>query len=400
MSESWIDLGLMTGSPPKPSEVVTFDNWDKAPYQRWSFLHTRELAPTARVARGEVVSPLPRDERDLSGFTFRHRGRDRTLAEMMDETYVDGLMVVRDGVVVFEHYVDGMTPSTTHLLQSVSKSLTATLAGVLVGQGRFDLDATVPDVIEELAGTCWDGCTMQHLLDMRAGVAFDESDYEDEDSESYRGFRILGWLPRLPHDPTPAEYVAAMHNDTDHGVRYEYRSILTDVLGWCLERTTGRHLAPLFAQEVWGPMGAAYDADFMVGPAGFPLTDGGFCVTLQDLARFGVMYLQGGEIDGRQVVPSDWVGRLRVPDEDLIGSFAESPDAEGFPTTAFYHDQWWVRDAEAGIHSGYGINGQQILVHHPSRTVVARLSSWPRPWIDEYAELADAAVLALCDEAP
>jgi CubicO group peptidase (beta-lactamase class C family) len=397
MPESWIDLGLMMGSPPEQAKVVSFANWDKAPYQRWSFLHMRELVPTARVARGETVSPLPRDVRDLSGFPFRHRGRDHTLAGMMEETHVDGLMVVRDGIVVFEHYVDGMTPSTTHILQSVSKSLTATLTGVLVDQGRFELEATVPDHVEELGGTCWDGCSMQHLLDMRAGTAFDESDYEDESSESYLGFRILGWLPRLPDDPTPHDYVAQMQNDTEHGVRYEYRSILTDVLGWCVERATGRGLAELFSEEVWAPMGAAQDADFMVGPAGFPLADGGFCVTLQDLARFGLMYLQGGEIDGRQVVPAEWIRRLRVKDEELINAFSASPDADGLPKGAFYHDQWWVRDAEAGIYAGYGINGQQILVHQPSRTVIARLSSWPRPWIDEYAELADAGLLALCE---
>ena len=397
MPESWIDLGLMTGSPPDPAKVVTFANWDKAPHQRWSFLHIRELAPTARVARGDRVSPLPRAIRDLSGFTFRYRGRDHTLAGMMEETYVDGLMVVRDGQVVFEHYVDGMTPSTTHILQSVSKSLTATLTGVLVDQGRFDLHTTVPDHIEELRGTCWDGCTMQHLLDMRAGTAFDESDYEDAASESFRGFRILGWLPRQPDDPMPHAYIAQMQNDGEHGGDFEYRSILTDMLGWCMERATGRALAELFSDEVWAPMGAARDADFMVGPAGFPLADGGFCVTLQDLARFGQMYLQGGEIDGRQVVPARWVGRLRTTDEELVSAFASSPEAPGFPKGAFYHDQWWVRDAEAGIYSGYGINGQQILVHHPSRTVIARLSSWPRPWIDEYAELADAGLLALCE---
>lgn len=394
------DLGLMEGSPPEPSKVVTFSNWDKAPFQRWSFLHLRELAPTARVARGSTPSPLPRDLHDLSGFSFRHRGRDRSIAEMMGETFVDGLMVVRDGVVVFEHYVDGMDPSTTHLLQSVSKSLTATLAGVLAGQGRFDLSATVPTYIEELGGTSWDGCTMQQLLDMRAGTAFDESDYEDEASESYRGFRILGWLPRLPDDLSPHDYVARLHNDTDHGVRYEYRSILTDVLGWCLERATGRHLADLFSEEVWAPMGAAFDADFMVGPGGFPLADGGFCVTLQDLARFGLLYLNGGLVDGRQVVPTDWVGRLRETDRALVDAFASSPDAAGLPKDAFYHDQWWVRNAEAGIYSGYGINGQQVLVHHPSRTVVARLSSWPRPWIDELAELADAACHAICGWSP
>jgi CubicO group peptidase (beta-lactamase class C family) len=396
MPESWIDLGLMSGSPPEPDKVVDHANYDAAPYLRWAFLHMREVLPTARVARGDCVAPMPRADRDLAAFMFTTAGRDWTLAEMMEETYVDGLMVVHDGEVVFAHYGAGMTPETTHICQSVSKSLTATLAGVLWGQGRLDVARPVPDYIGELAGTCWDGCTIQHLLDMTAGVSFDESDYENADSECARGFRILGWSPRRPDDPLPAEYIAAMTRQAEHGAAFEYRSILTDVLGWCIERATGEHLAEVFSREVWAPMGAAQDADFLIGPGGFPLADGGFCVTLEDLARFGLMHLQGGRIDGKQVVPAAWVQRLRVSDPGLVAAYAaaEGPAAE---PGAFYHDQWWVRDAEAGIYAGLGIHGQSVLIHHPSRTVVACFSTWPRPTSDAYSELASAGLLALCE---
>jgi len=147
MPQSWIDLGLMSGSPPEPDKVIDQASYDRPPNQRWAYLHMRELFPTARVARGERVSVLPRNERDLSTFAFRSRGKDWTLAGMMAETYVDGLMVIHDGTVVFEHYGQGMTPETTHICQSVSKSLTAALAGVLVDRGRFDVERTVPDYI-------------------------------------------------------------------------------------------------------------------------------------------------------------------------------------------------------------------------------------------------------------
>ena len=396
MPEGWIDLGLMSGSPPAPDKVVDQTNYDSAPNLRWAFLNMREVFPTARVASGERVSALPRDDRDLAPFAFTAAGRGWTLAEMMEETYVDGLMVVHEGAVVFEHYGPGMTRETTHICQSVSKSLTATLAGVLWGQGRLDVGRTVPDYIGELAGTCWDGCTIQHLLDMTAGASFDESDYEDADSECCRGFRILGWNPRLPDDPMPAEYIAAMSRQAEHGTEFEYRSILSDVLGWCIERATGERLAQAFSREVWAPMGAAQDADFLIGPGGFPLADGGFCVTLQDLARFGLLYLQEGRIDGKQVVPAAWVQRLRVSDPGLVAAYAaeEGPEAE---PGAFYHDQWWIRDAEAGIYSGLGIHGQSVLIHDPSRTVVACFSTWPRPTIDEYDDLATAGLLALCE---
>ena len=236
-------------------------------------------------------------------------------------------MVIHDGAIVFEHYAGGMTAATRHLCQSVSKSMTSALAGALAAAGRFGVDALVTDYVGELAGTVWEGCTVQHLLDMTAGVSFDESDYDDMDSEAWRGFRALGWLERLPDDPSPAEYVAGLRRQAEHGAEFEYRSICTDVLGWCLERATGRPMAELFSEYIWKPLGAAHEGDFILGPGGFPLADGGFCVTLHDLALFGLLYLQEGEIDGHRVLPREWVRRLRTTDPRLVETYARAyPD--------------------------------------------------------------------------
>jgi len=362
---------------------------------RWTVSHTRERMPSAAVRRGEQATPLPRELVDLDELPIDDAGVTISLGEALRRSHVDGFMVVQRGTVVFERYLT-MQPATSHILQSVSKSMTAALTGVVVGEGRIRPADLVTDHLPELVGSCWDGCTIEHLLDMRAGVAFDESDYEDTTSESYRGFRILGWLPRLEGDPSPVDYIVAMSLQGPHGGAFEYRSILTDVLGLCLERATGEPLASLFSSRIWEPMGAGHDADLLLGPGGFPLADGGFCVTLADLARFGLMFLQGGAIDGRQVVPGAWVQRLRSADGGRIEAFRLSPDSHDLPPTAFYRDQWWVNDAEAGIYSGYGIHGQQVLVHHPSECVVARLSSWPRPWDDDAARLGDAAAFAVC----
>ena len=68
-----------------------------------------------------------------------------------------------------------------------------------------------------------------------------------------------------------------------------------------------------------------------------------------------------------------------------------------FKPGAFYHDQWWVLDAEAGIYTGLGIHGQQIFVHTPSQTVIAKFSSWPHPLVDDYATYSAAAFDAICD---
>jgi CubicO group peptidase (beta-lactamase class C family) len=380
--------------PPDPRTVVTPRTMWEARHVRWAQMHTRELLPSARVARGENATVLPRRPGDLAGLRFDHAGREWTLAATMQETDVDGWMVVHDGAIVFEHYAGAMTPQTRHLCQSVSKSMTSALAGALVAAGRFSVEALVTDYVGELAGTAWEGCTAQHLLDMSAGVSFDESDYDDMDSEAWRGFRALGWLERLPDDPSPAAYIAGLGRQAEHGAEFEYRSICTDVLGWCLERATGEPLAELFCEHIWKPLGAAYEGDFIVGPGGFPLADGGFCVTLHDLALFGLLFLQEGEIGGRRVLPREWVRRLRTTDRRLAAMYAAAypQDAGGF-----YHDHWWVSDAEAGVYWGYGIHGQAVLIHHPSTSVVARFSTWPSADDADKLSLSDAAATAVCE---
>ena len=84
---------------------------------------------------------------------------------------------------------------------SVSKSLTATLIGVLAGQGVLDPTRPVTDYIAALRGTAWEGCTLQHLLDMRAGTRFDEEDYDDPDSDGVLIDEISGYRPRRRPGP-------------------------------------------------------------------------------------------------------------------------------------------------------------------------------------------------------
>jgi CubicO group peptidase (beta-lactamase class C family) len=397
MARSWIDLGLMQGNPPAEATRVTLANYDRDPNPRWSMLHMRELIPSSRVAASSDPAPLPRNLRDLSGLTFDHGGVARTLADFYADTWVDAMLVVHRGEVVLEHYDEGVGPESRHIAQSVTKSVVATLAGVLIHRGELLPEVLVTAYLPELVGTSWDGATLQQLLDMTTGTAFDESDYEDPESESTRGFRVLGWMERRPDDPLPQDYIAALSNVRGHGERFEYRSILTDVIGWILERVSGRPLADLLSQELWVPMGAEHDADLLVGPLSFPLSSGGLCLTIGDLARFGLMHLDAGRVGGRQVLPEVWVRSITSdPDGSLAAAFAADSHVEMFEAGAFYHDQWWVLDAANGVHTGLGIHGQQVLVHPPSQTVVAKFSSWPHPIVDDFVAYSAEAFDVIC----
>src|SRR5436190_22602467 len=125
----------------------------------WAFQHSRDVLPSELVARGSRMRDLPRANRDLSDFAYEHAGETLTLAQAMADTFVDGLMVLHDGAVVFEYYDRGMGPETLHICQSVSKTITAALAGVLVGRGALSTEDLVTQHLPEFTGSVWDGST-------------------------------------------------------------------------------------------------------------------------------------------------------------------------------------------------------------------------------------------------
>jgi CubicO group peptidase (beta-lactamase class C family) len=307
--------------------------------------------------------------------------------------------VIHDGRLLFEYYDKGIRPEQQHLLMSVSKSLTATLIGVLVEQGLVATDGLVTDYIPSLAATSWEGCTVQHLLDMRGGAAFTEHDMDDSESDGVLLEQVSGYTTRVRTD-LPAntyDWIRALSNQQAHGGPFVYRSILIDVLGWIAEEVTGERFADLFSRLVWSRIGAEHAADLIIDSAGFPVVEGGFCTTARDLARFGLMHLRRGSIDGVQVVPGEWIDRVIQRDQELIDTFAASYSADTNNPEAYYHDCWWVWDAWLGRYGGYGLGGQNLLIDRTSNTVVVKFSSWPKRTDPLLAAFADAANEALFD---
>jgi CubicO group peptidase (beta-lactamase class C family) len=377
---------------------VTTANWLDAPYSRWGFRRVPELCRTAPIARGTgPVRELPRAERDLDGVAFRHGGRRLALPEMLAETYTDGFLVIQDGAVVTERYLDGMRESDTHLLMSCSKSLTSTLCGAFAGRGLLAPGDLVTDHLPELAGGTWEGCRLQHILDMRAGNAwdYDVDEYTILDVSDYREHDLHGTIPR----DTESWIRTVGRGPHDHGSGpFRYCSLATDVLAWVLERAGGAPFPELFSRELWSAIGAEADAHIILDRSGFAIAEGGFCTTLRDLARFGLMCLEDGQALGQQVVPAEWIGRVCVRDAELIDAFRASSDADPGEPDAFYHDKWWVHDGPRGVYAALGMNGQSILVHRPSRIVIVKFSTFPHALDWELFALHHAGMIALCEQ--
>ena len=391
---------LMTGAPPfPPAERVTLANWQEPPFNRWAFQHVRELIPTARIARASAgqARPLPRAERDVLGFRFRSQDRELTVAELLSETYTDGFLVLHQGEILAEHYFNDMAPDVPHLLMSVSKSVTSAVAGILAGRGGLDVSARVEEVVPDLGGTSFEGATVQDLLDMRAGTRFDES-YDNPEADVRTYERVYLWRPDdgRPRPEDALGYFATLANDGPHGGPFRYRSILTDVLAWVIERAAGARLHQLIARELWQPMGAEFDAEITLDARGNPMADGGICATLRDVARFGQLFLRRGRVADRAIVPETWVNDTIRGAPDGAAAFDGADRPPGSPPGAHYRNCWWVRDPGVPFVHASGINGQNVFVHMPSQTVVAKLSTWPTA-MSPALDLTVRGVLALSD---
>jgi len=384
------DEGVMQGFPPGRDRRVTFENWQLPPFNRWSFQHVSEILHTARVPRsGERWElPVATGAPDMEAVSFEiSGGGTSTIGEWLPSSYTDGMLVLHDGAVVLERYQNGMRPESLHLSMSVGKSMASLLAGILVDRGLIRLDAPVTDYLPEVAGSGYDGAAVQHLLDMAVALDYVE-DYTDPEFEFWKVDYACGFGP--DRGEAPADCIIDLVKlfrgiDRPHGEVFLYCSPDTDLLGIICERVTETRFADLFTSELWGPLGAEWDADIALDPAGTAVVDGGFDVSLRDYGRVGQLVLDGGVANGNQVVPAKWIEECWKPNRE---PFRRSTAAQLYPDGS-YHNKWWLIGGR--LHA-WGIHGQVIAIHRESRTVVVIVSSEPAP-DDDAARLTHAAVV-------
>jgi len=372
------ELGIMQGSPPQ--RTIDIAQWDKGPDNRWAFQHISEIIPVANISRGSgKATSLRVAPKDLSGLKFQALdGMEMTVQDMLVRTYTDGFIVLHEGDVVYEKYFNAMTPSTRHLLMSVSKSLTGTLAGLLVHDGRLNPDAMVTDYLPELLDSpAYGTATVRQVLDMTTALVFSE-DYADPNAEVVAHEAATAWRGENAEGSQDGVYSFANTIKKDdarpHGQQFQYASINTDVLGWLIERTSGQRFSDFMSNTIWSKLGADHDGQISVDYKGSAVANGGFVLTLRDLARFSQMVLDDGFYNNQQIVPSGWVDDIRFNGNNE--AWKPTQYSEIWPN-GFYRNQWYVTGDDNGTFFAVGVNGQHIWINPTTRVVIVKYSSLP-----------------------
>ncbi|MEM9967616.1 MAG: serine hydrolase [Pseudomonadota bacterium] len=295
------------------------------------------------VPRGDgPVSPL------LTGEPF---DLPPSVADWIVERDVTSLLIMKDGQIRHEAYFLDTAAEDRRISWSVAKSYLSALVGILLEEGTIaSIDDPVTKYAPELVDSAYDGATLRNVLNMASGVTFNE-DYLDFNSDINRMGRVLALGGRM--DDFAASLTETFINP---GLQWQYVSIDTHVISMVIRGATGRSIADLLSGKVIQPLGLEQSPYYLTDGVGTAFVLGGLNLTTRDYARFGQMFAQGGNWQGEQIVPADWVEQ------------STKPTAPGY---ADYGFQWWMpENAASGEYFARGVYGQYIYINAPEQVVI------------------------------
>ena len=382
----------MAGSPsfncpelPFARAAVGLHNWRERPYSAWAFQHVSELVPSAVIAAPRNPGSAPEAPAANAVLDAEVRGSPGQQAESLERfltrSQTDRFMVTRGGRLLVDWRAAHARAEHPHIVFSISKSVTAVLAGILQAEGVLDVKRKVSHYLRQAAAGGYSDCSVQNLLDMRADVAFSE-DYLDLSGDYGRYRRATLWNPPDPaHDSESlrAFLFSIKKGSGEHGGAFRYLSPNSDLAALLLEQVSGLCYADLMSRLLWQPMGANHDAMITVDSEGSPRGAGGISMSAPDLLQLGQMLLSDGAIGRTQIVPARWLHDMRHNGDGAAWAGGASA---AFLPNGRYRNYWYQMAAPSRAFFAAGIHGQWLYVDTVRDVVIVKLSSQSLPQDD------------------
>lgn len=288
---------------------------------------------------------------------------------------MDSLVITRHGRLVREAYFGDFTVDQKHRINSATKGVVAALVGVAISQGHIQSTATpvlgfFGDHTVAHRDARKEAVTVQHLLDMTSGLEW---------QEPLTGGRIASLLA-LRRSPNWVQYVLDQPMAQAPGTGFNYNSGNSHLLATILARQTRMPVRDYAQQQLFGPLGLQ-GIDWEMDPQGIHIGGFGMQMRTRDMARIALLYLRGGEWNGRQLVPREWVSRVFSP----TVSMGMEP--------ARYADQWWSVP-ERGAFMAVGFH-RQILLVMPRHGIAAAFTGRKHWELATWLDLLDRLVKPL-----
>jgi CubicO group peptidase (beta-lactamase class C family) len=362
----------------------------KRPFNEWTFTHLNWLLPSEIVTRSGTATPLPGKSLPLD-LTYRFENSEYRLDELHPRTHTTAFLVLHHGRIVHEIYPGAFARRSSRFqLFSVTKSVTSMLLGIALAEGAIDsLDDKVTDYRHDFAGTAYDGPRLADLLDMSSGVGGLEdwtvpgSLIKRFEQAAVGGGSLVDVVRSAPRVGEPGQY-------------FNYSTLDAQVLGWVLEAATGMSLARYATERLWNRIGADRDAYYWLtrGQPRTALAAGSLNASARDVARLGLLMAHDGEMNGRQIVPRDWVRRSRGSARPHLAVGALG--ASGYDHYG-YANLWWTLGGERTAFTGVGVHGQYLFVDPVADVVIVKTSAWPTQDDERRDRECIAAMRAVAD---
>ena len=281
-------------------------------------------------------------------------GQIITFDQFIAATSTNAFLVIRDGVITYEKYYNGMGATTRLPSYSVAKTMTSLMIGKLIDEGKIkESDTFVSFLPQYKAGTSFDKVTIKDLLDMKAGIGVSDN-YPTGPS---------GWGVAIAqmYASTDVDWFLS-HNrkmTEEPGTLAEYRSVDTQLLGMIIKKVTGQSLVDFYSKNIWQVAGAANEATWNVDRVGG--TEKAFCcfnATARDYARIGYELINPQS----KIISPSWLARISKPVVNLDYGWG-------------YSAQVW--HPYPGINLMLGLHGQFVWMDSAHKTVIVKLSDVP-----------------------
>lgn len=340
-----------------PSTFSKSDDWKLFPY------HTIENAPPAFHFPPGPENAVPTTVEYYDGETLKRVELD----ELLRSTGTHAFIVIRDGQLLYENYFNGYQRDSICVSRSVAKSFTSALVGIAIGEGFIKrVDDPITNYLPELKGQGFDTIMIKNLLTMGSGIKYRLHDLPwDEEAVAY----FYPDLSKL--------MLTDLKIVEPPGQSFHYNDYNTELLGLILKRAAHQSPSEYLQEKIWQPLGMEYPATWSIDSEQDDLELMYVLLSARaiDFAKFGQLYLNKGNWNGKQIVPERWVieSTTRDPgDNRPWETYPEFRDDGGY-----YKYFWWGRTfgADDYIFEAQGLWGQYIFVSPRTNVVIVRTGS-------------------------
>jgi len=292
---------------------------------------------------------------------YTYKGNTHTAQNYIDSMFVTGLAVVKNNQLLFENYYNGNSGSTTHISWSVAKSFVSVLLGIAIDEGYIkSIEDPVDKYLSQLKGSGYEGIKIVDVLQMSSGIGFDETygDFWSDINRWSRGFAL---------GQSQDAFASSLKNIRPPGKEFDYVSMDTHVLAMLVTNSTGTTLSNYMQQKLWQPIGAEFDAQWIIDDDGMEIAFGCLNAALRDYLKFGWLIVNNGNWNGKQIVSEKWLENSREITKAHLKKVEDGTTGYGY--------QWWLPIGDGNEMMARGHSGQYIYINLKTKTVIAQNSA-------------------------